>query len=356
MAADSPSYQTTMPAYPDVSYDTYMNQAPMQTKFGRTLFNFFTGSPSYDVWRQNLLDEYNAQVQHYNAYASSPQGNRAQLEAAGYNANYSPNSVSQASPLSFQDVRPDDGLQEVSQGIGGLLQLVNAVQGFKSMAAGIVGKQLDNQVKQQQIEGLKIDNLWKDRLYQLRSVGLGIENMYRPGIYQKKTLGLGYQADAVKLRNETELSSRFGSFAPDSLFVGDHGDQYNLFGANKGLMYQKAVQDISSAKAAVRLRDAQTAFAKMNTREKEFVIEQIKPVYLNLLKEQLGILKQKNAFIPTEQDIYRKAFKWKVGLGTANTAISLVKTGVGLFNPVVGAVNAASPVQGYAEGFGDQFL
>ena len=273
------SYQTTMPEMPDVSYSAWRNNfgGPAQTRLGSSFWSWLHNTPNYNTWRTNQLDKYNAAVSAYNAYASSPEGNRQQLEDAGYNVNYSPGQVSQASPLSYQNVDPQDGLQEISSGIGGLLQMISAVQGFKSMAASIVGKQLDNTIKEKQAEGLAIDNKWKDRLYQLRSVGLGIENQFRPDLYGKRILGLGYQADRTKLMNEVEYGSRFGDFMPHDLFVGDHGEQYNLFGVRKGLMYQRGMTDVNALKASIRLRDAQAEFAKMNSKEKEFVIEQIKP-------------------------------------------------------------------------------
>lgn len=325
---------------------------------GYALNAWASGLPNYQTWRQNQLDEYNAGIGAYNAYASSPEGNRAQREQAGYNVNYDPGSVSQASPLSYQDSNPGNGFSEMAQGVQGALSIADALTSFKFKMANLA---LDAAFKKAQIDNLNTrtagaatENLWKDPYWRAKVLGLDISNKWNPLMNEgrvnslrianqwapllngRRYDNLGYQNDRLELDNSVELASRFGE---GGSYVSGNGSAYNLKNVKRGLGYQRAFQDIELIKQTRELQKNQAEVAKFNAKEKEFYVTSIQGVYKDFLETQLGLAKGELSFQKIDQDLKQKAFKWGVGLGVANTTLNGVKTVLGLVNPVARIFN-----------------
>lgn len=344
-----------MPEYPDVSYQTWRNKygGSAATRLGSALYAWTQGSPNYSTWRTNELDAYNAAWSKYNAWASSPAGQRSQREAAGYNVNYSDTPTSQGSPLSYQDVNPGNGFSEMAQGVSGALSFAQAILGFRAKVADIA---LNAAMKKAQIHNLEAktqgtltDNLYKDPLWREKVLGLKIGNQWKPNIYGRQYDQLGYQADKLELENSAELFSR--GFRGN--YVSGSGSVYNLEGVNKGLGYQRAYQDIQLNKATQELRKQEAEVAKFTAKEKAFYVSSIQDVYKQYLETQLGLAKGELSWQQTHQKIEaldyqlrEKALKWHIGLGVANTTVSAIKTGLSFLNPVSRILNGVggSPI------------
>lgn len=367
------SYQTTMPSYPDVTYQTYASQygGGRKTRLGQALNAWSQGHPNYETWRQNLLDEYNAGISAYNAWSSSPAGNRQQREEAGYNVNYDPGSVSSGSPLSYQDSNPGSGFSEMAQGVQGALSFADSILNFKAKIASIA---LDAAMKKAQIKnldaktqgtltenlykdpywtakvlGLNIGNKWNPLLNEGRVNSLRIANQWQPLMYGRQFDALGYQNDKIEMENAAELFSR----GYRGSFVSGSGSAYDLNNVGKGLGYQRGFQDIELVKVTRDLKKQEAEVAKFTAKEKEFYVSSIQDVYKEYLETQLGLAKGELTWQGTRQkiealdyQIREKAFKWHVGLGVANTTVNAIKTGLSFLNPTSRLFNGlgSSPV------------
>lgn len=323
------SYQTTMPEYPDVSYQRWASMYGgtgfgHHTRLGQALNAWWNNHPNYQTWRTNQLDSYNASLEAYNAYASSPEGNRAQREAAGYNVNYDPGTVSSASPLSYQDVNPGNGSTEIGEGLSGLLSLVSGIQGMKMMSQQIVGKATENAIAEEKLKGQQITNKWLDRM-------LGY-----------KAFGLGYNADWRRMQNEAEVFSRLaGTNLGKSDYVMDSFGpglslMYDLNRVGKGFSYNRQNADLAFLRAGTSLRNQQKDMLSWDTKQKKFYYECIQELEKALLE---GQVKYQNGVVnwqPVEQKLRQQSIQWGIGLNAANTVISAAKTVVGFINPLAG--------------------
>lgn len=326
MANDAPlSYQTTMPEYPDVSYEAFAQRHGTNTRLGHALEDFFTGQPNYQTWRTNLLDEYNARMSAYNTWLQTGAGIRASAESGGYNPSYFDGGQASASPLSYQDVAPQSGFSQMAQGVSGVLQLVSAIQNWKLMSVQIAGQVLKN-------EEQEIKNKYAEEWLYGRNQGQVFKNE-----------GLGFDADFKQMRNEAQLYPIYedhpelwlgGVFSPYGRM------SYDLRGANKGFSYQRAYHDIEAVKAAVNLRKEQGALLKLSQKEKKFYTDSIQSVYLQFLQGQLKLVNGQVDFQPIEQKLRKQAIQWGIGLNAANTVINGVKTAVQLLTPAGAAANA----------------
>jgi len=309
-----------MPDYPDVTYQRWQSlYASGIANRGLQSFNaWLSGSPNYQTWRQNQLDQYNADVSAYNAWASSPEGMRTQNEAANYNANYPSGTTSSGSPLNYQDVNPGNGFQEMAQGVSGLLGFVQGLQGMQMMAAQIAGQRLKN-------ENQAIVNKWTDSLSQQKYLGLGYSNDWN-------ALRSGTQLYSI-YREHPELWKSGATVSPFS------GMSYDLRDFDKGLSYRKQFQDLELGKAAIALRNQQTQVAKFTAKERQFYVESIQDIQRQMFEHQAGLLKGQLDFQKIEQDLRKKSIQWGIGLNAANTTINAVKTVASFFVP--GAASAA---------------
>ena len=326
MAQDNPlSYQTTMPEYPDVSYQAwaklYGNNDPSglhNDRASHAINAWFKGNPDYKTWRTNELDQYNARMSAYNTWLSTGAGMKASAESGDYNPSYWQAGNASASPLNYEQVEPSSGLSEMAQGVSGIIQFVQALQGMKLASEQIAGQALKNQ--EQSIINEKLPAYLDAR-------NRGQE--FRSSIF-------GYQGDALSLKNSAQLYQiyknrpelwRNGVFSPLGTMSYDLRDQEHSFG------YQKAFQDIEFLRAGTKLRKEQAKMASWSAKDKKFYVTAIQQVYKDFLEQQLAFAKGQVSFQKTEQDLRRKAFNWKVGLDVANTAISAAKTVISAVKP-----------------------
>ena len=321
MADVSPqSYQTTMPEYPDVSYERwdnlyggYKGLGPYfffrNSRIGSALMAWASGNPNYETWRQNLLDKYNSQVSEYNAWASSPLGQRTQNEEAGYNASYQSGATSQGSPLSYQDVNPGSGFSEMAQGIQGIFAFASALQGMKMLASQIQGQELKN-------EAQRINNAWLDKI-------LG----------NKASLG-GFQNDKLQYELEQLFYPRWSKYPElwkGGVFSPYGRGTYDLRDADLGFTYQRQVADLDFLKAGKVLRDQQAEIMKLDRKAKEFYNQNLLELQKDILSGQVKLINGQVDWQPIEFALRKKSIQWGIGLNAANTAISAIKTGISLF-------------------------
>lgn len=305
------SYQTTMPVYPDVSYDTWrkLYGNPDWGGFASNrMFNALTawanGDPSYSTWRTNLLDRYNADLNAYNTWLSTGAGQRASAESGSYNPSYFGNGSPSASPLDYQSVDPGNGFREISSGISSLATFVNLLQGLALKSAQIRGIQLENE-------------------------GKSIENSFLPSILDFKRSKLGFDVDWSNLRNSTELYSRYKDMPElwkGGLFSTPYGS-YDLRNTETGLMYQKAKADADYITAGIALRNIQEKMNSWSAKEKQFYVEEMQSIEKDLLfgKKDLQDIRV---------DVEKAARVSGIGSDIVRTIVSIVS----LFLPSVSKV------------------
>lgn len=338
MASSTPlSYQTTMPDYPDVSYQAWQRHVTSasgygsgqtgHTRLGYALNAWASGLPDYNTWRQNSLDSYNAAMSAYNTWLSTGEGRRASAESGEYNPSYFDSGPASASPLNYQDVSPESGFTQMAQGVQGIFSFVQALQGMKMVSAQIAGQLLKN--KQQQIinDQLKENLNWKNTI-----------------LFNQGNL-LGYKSDSQAYQNTIRFAPVFKPLA-DAMAARSHvpsdlyeyspfsgGKTYNFNGYERSLEYQNAFQNIEFLKAGTALRNIQKEIGDFNKKERKFYVESIQGVYKEFLDNQMALVKGQLSFQPIEQKLRKKAIEWGIGLNAANTAINAAKTVVGMFMP-----------------------
>lgn len=323
------SYQTTMPEYPDVSYDTWSRTqaADVGSRAFNSLYAWFHNRPNYETWRMNQLDEYNARMSAYNTWLSSGEGIRASAESGGYNPSYFQAGQASASPLNYQDVNPGNGAQEIGEGLSGLLSLVSAIQGFKMMSAQIAGKVAENELLGQKIIGEKTKNKWLDRT-------LGF-----------KAFGLGYSADWRRMQNEAEVYSRLNgtNLAKSDYLMDSFGPglslMYDLSRVGKGFSYNRQNADLAFLRAGTALRNEQKSMAHWSAEQNKFYRECMQIIEKDILAGQLKLVNGQVNWQPTEFELRRKAQAWGIGLQAANTVINAAKTVTSIVNPLAGIGN-----------------
>ena len=324
------SWQTTMPEYPDVSYEAWGNQFVSGSRLGQALEAFFTGSSDYNTWRNNKLDKYNAAMSAYNTWLSTGEGQRASLESGNYNPSYNSLGAAQASPLNYQsDVAPSNGLSEMAQGLSGIFQFVQALQGMKMVSAQIAGQELKN--KQQEIINASLAE-------KLKWQNLGLFNS---AAFQ------GYRADDQAFKTASNLYSVFGwkkDIAADEMFSPFGIQSYNLKPFSHSPLYQRAWADLAMVRSATLLRNTQKEMLNWNIKEKKFYVNSIQQIQKEFWDNQLALAKGELSFQPIAQKLRKQATQWGIGLNVANTAINAAKTVVGMLNPVAGAASSISGV------------
>lgn len=314
MASTTPlSYQTTMPEYPDVSYQAWVNKYNLGNsfkiqgngydadfgRFGHSIAAWANGYPSYETWRTNMLDEYNAALSAYNTWLSSGAGIRASAESGEYNPSYFQAGSSNASPLNYQDVSAGSGFSEMAQGVSGIINFVMALQGLRMKSAQLRGIDLANEK-------------------------LAIENKYLPDLLSNKRTKGFLSNDALELLNTVELASRFGDLGTDMISPsGKH--TYNLSGVSKGLQYQTAVQDLSLVKATGVLRKAQSDMMNWSEKEKKFYVENMQQIEKDILNGKLSYINGQVDFQQMEQDLRKNGANANIATKIIDTILGVVK-------------------------------
>lgn len=290
------STQTSYPVMPDTSLAAY--QAAYRgtgSGIGRWFNSFFGSNPSYNQWRSNLLDQYNAQIKAYDSYLSSPLGTKESASEANWNPAWlSPSSGGSASPLEYQNA--PDPADQTMQGIGGLLSSMSATLGFMLKAKELTSLSLDNDIKRSESK--------------IRSA----QANYADKFYKSRADRLGFLSDWQNMLNEGELFSRYGNKPEyrDNMLHYGNSDYYLEGGIGEGLAYQKSKAEVDARKAQKYLYDAQEAFTNARTSEKEYYNEHILPI----LKDYYS---QKLTYAEAVNDYYKKTRENEMDNRTANT-------------------------------------
>lgn len=349
MAENSPlSYQTTMPEYPDLDYQTYLKtylykdsydrEKALAAKFGHEyvdhdwynanrMWNEFdawnSGKLGYNDWRTNQLDSYNGALGAYKIWLESGAGQRASAESGNYNPSYFEGAGSpSASPLSYGQTSASSGFSEMAQGISGIFQFAQAIQSVRLMASQIAGQNLKNQAQ-------KINNLFLERILSGRVSGQNLRNDRQ----QFELEQLFYP----RWSNRPELW-KAGVFSPYGR------ETYDLRDAERGLGYQRAVADLDYLKAGKALRDSQSALMDASTREKKWYYDNVLKIEKEILENQNKILAGEYDFQKTEQRLRKAGIISNIGVGVINAAVNAVKafSPAGLLGSGSGSLSAPS--------------
>lgn len=326
MASSSPlSYQTTMPEYPDVSYQRWANMYGMgaDSRLGQSINAWISGNPDYSTWRTNELDKYNAALSAYNTWLSTGAGQRASAESGSYNPSYFQGAGSpSASPLDFQDVRDNSGLSEMAQGISGIFQFAQAFAGMRMLSEQIAGQKLKNQAQD-------------------------LTNRYLEGYLTRRNDNLGFQADRRQFEMEELLYPRWSS-RPD-LWKGGvfspYGRQtYDLQDANRGFGYQRQVKDLDFIQSAIDLRESQEALNKASKREKDWFYENVYSIQKTILEHSRDLLKGTLDFQKTEQNLRKAGIIAGISVNVINAAVNAIKAFIpGINIPSAGGSGGSTP-------------
>lgn len=162
MAQNQISDTFAYPVAPDTSraaYDWYLyNQggqvgmSPDQAGLANTLDWWFSGSKnrSYESWKLQQENEYNAALANYQSSLETPAAKRAMQEAAGYNMNYSNDAASfqgAASPGTYTAPMGTPGLQ----GLEGIGQIIGFLTQLQTLETG----EIENKTKLQELDFAK---------------------------------------------------------------------------------------------------------------------------------------------------------------------------------------------------------
>ena len=276
------SYQTTMPEYPDVSYDAYKGYLgnpeskdwgnPIMNstwnRSGYAMFAHMNGYEDYDTWRTNQLDAYQNKMSAYNTWLTTGAGKRASALSGDYSPSYFDASGSPASPAGYNqtDLEGSNPYTAMATGISGLFDIMKALQGFQLVNSQIKGVQLSN-------AGQELSNQKQ-----------AIENNILPSLLLNRSNLYGYQAGSYKFPLEIQLAKRYGvpKLNPETgLIDGSHmafaNMDYNLMDADKAFGYQQGAVDISYREAAEGLSRINAHVSSLNAKEKKFYIDEVLP-------------------------------------------------------------------------------
>lgn len=301
------SYQTTMPEYPDVSkkawyFSLYGNNAFAEHAY-RTSMIPLSGE-SYDTWRTNQLDRYNAQLSAYNTWLSSGAGKRASAESGNYNPSYFDTGNASASPINYGQTQEGNPFSDMAQGISGIFQFANAFQALRMMTSQIAGQQLKNEAQ-------------------------AINNKYLSSILQGRVSGLNFQNDKRQFELEQLFYPRWSAH-PElwkaGVFSPYGREAYDLRDANLGFGYQRAAVDIDYLKAGKTLRDAQVALANASTKEKQWYQDNMFEIMKDMMENSSKILKGEYDFQKTEQQLRKAGVIANISVGVINAAVNAIKT------------------------------
>lgn len=257
------SYQTEYPVKPDTSYQSYLNSIGLgssqeklvgikkwfKTKFGN--------APTYDQWKSDLFDNYNADLSAYNTWLQSGAGIRASAESGNYNPNYF-GEGSQASPLEYQSPRGTDGgegVQDIASFVGNIIGLVGGIENVK-------GQALKNQAQK-------------------------TTNKYLEDQLIRRNSRLGFLADWQEFANSAQAFSMYGGNGSD-LYAGGFGT-YDISPTTtgRGLMYQTGLANLDYIRAGKELRHFQAKLADFSAQEKEFFVQNMQGLEQQLLQGQV---------------------------------------------------------------------
>ena len=295
------STQTSYPISPDTSLGAYNREMGNASGFGSSSlarwFKTHLGShPSYQQWRAEKRDQYNADLEAYNSYITSLAGQKAQAEEAGFNPAWLGSSPGGGtSPLDYQQVSdPSDSLPDAAgsmiSGVGSLLNLVSAGQAIKtkSLQNDILGQEL--RIKQAEADAA-------------------------PEFFGSRAALQGFKADWQSLTNDTELFSRYEDLGDTVIAYNGHSYVLNR-DTKKGNLYQGARSAIELRSEQKKLASANYILAGMKQEEQRFYIDNIQPI----MKEYW---EGKKSYQETVNAIYEESKQNEMNNRTANNFIKV---------------------------------
>lgn len=299
MAEQNPiSPQTSYPVMPDTSLDAYykaMNYPSggvYRNGFLRYMRSTFGPDESYNQWRERLLNNYNSDINAYNAYITSLAGQRAMAEASGYNPAWLDTaSGGSASPLDYQNV--PDPAEQIPDSIGSFLSSIRNAMGIASGAQEITSKSLQNDI-------LRATS-------RIKNAEADVAEEY----FRNRKDRLGFLSDWQSLLNDSELAERYSDLGDTVISYNGHDYVINRDTSN-GFISQKQRAEIDYRKEAKELAAAQRALSGLSAKEKQYYIDHIQP----LIKDYT---EGKKTYQDTVNAYYEEMKKNEMNNRTANT-------------------------------------
>lgn len=301
------SYQTTMPEYPDASYEAYQAAYGYtgKSRFDTAIGTWWDGAPDYSTWRANLLDEYYNRMSAYNTWLQTGEGIRSSAESGGYNPSYFDGGAASAQSAGYQDVDGGpSGFSEMAQGISGLFQFAQAFGSLRMLTEQIAGQKLKNEAQE-------------------------ISNRYLDTTLSLKRDVLGFQADKKQHDLETLFYPRWSKYPElwnNGVFSPYGRGSYDLRGVDNSFEYQRQVKDLDLLDQAKALRIAQTALIHANTKEKNWFIENVNSIQREILEKQRDLLSGQLDFLPIEQKLRKAGVIAGIGVNVINAAVNVIRS------------------------------
>lgn len=205
MAQNQTSDTFAYPVAPDTSrnaYDWYVyhqggdvGMSPDQYGLGNTLDWWFSGAKNraYESWKLQQENVYNAALANYQSSLETPAANRAMLEAAGYNMNYSNDAASfkgAASPGTYTAPMGTPGLE----GLEGLGRIIGFLTQLQALETG----EIENKTKLQELDFAKqLFPIQKSNEH-TKGVNMGLESTLRNMVISKTMASL-FNPDDIPL-------------------------------------------------------------------------------------------------------------------------------------------------------------
>ena len=333
MADNVINTQTNYPTNPDTSLNAYYNAMGYRTNgarksaISRWWRSTFGPDPTYNQWRNEQWDQYNAKVNQFSSWMGSLSGQKAQAVEAGYNPAWlGSDPGGSASPLDYQ-VAQDPGENpagDLLQGINVFMSLASGVQNIRKAA-------LQNQLLGQEINSAAWDNVLK-----------GAQAKYADRFFGYRAFKLGFESDWVKLLYGNEINSRLRG----SVFDGSEFPEYtapslmNFYSIGpdyrKGFSYQNAFNESEIQKWTNQWRMYQSQLAHWSAEEKKYYYDNIQPV----LKEWW---EGRKTYQDTVNQLYEDETRNEMNNRTAKTVISSILGVLALVSKFIPGVPAAVP-------------
>lgn len=336
------SYQTTMPEYPDISYETYLSQyyPNSQTTAGKNVLWINPYAPKYDTWANSRISQYDAKVSAYNTWLQTGAGKRASALSGEYNPSYFDTGSPSMSPLGYNQTGQESPFSDMAKGVSGIFEFASALQGMLATHQQILGAKLQNAGQSLtndklslQNEAQRINNLFLERLLNNRLLYTGRQADY-----------MAHQANYSKSVFEQHLARRFGGIPKldkktgllegGALGYGTPNSfmSYDLTDANNGFTYQRGVADLGLISASTSLKNAQVKLAEADEKVKSFYHDEIQLLEKQFLKSRIGLVDSQkeaqdiiNGFLPDIKDIEFRGKKFGLTHEQISTVIEVLQ-------------------------------
>lgn len=297
MASQVTSTQTNYPTRPDTSMDAYYDEHGRTSPLSRSalgrFFNTFLGpDPTYNQWRNERLDKYNADLQAYNSYITSLAGQKVQALEAGYNPAWLDSaSGGGTSPLDYQSA--PDPAEQVPDSISSLFGSVRTLLGVASGAQDVASKHIQNDILRSNA--------------QIKRAEAAVSVPY----FRSRASRMGFLSDWQQIMNEDQLYGQFGDLGDQVVHYGNSDYVLDRFIPNR-LSYQKGVSEIDFLKAGKDVRKAQKSLFDLKASEQKYFNDNIQP----LIKEYT---EGKKSYQDTVNAYYEEMKKNEMNNRTVNT-------------------------------------